>query len=346
MLKFFMFQKIKDFFSSSSPKESKSLKDLMSSVGYNREMLNNLSHDDFKKNLAEKVTGVNLENKRVILEQNHKEAWMAFQIANAQKIRNICFVNFFPKNLKGLFLKTHKNKKGIIELKTFEEAKDLQECVFVSSTEFNLENAVHVGEIGSSKQYSFFFNGNLSEIQKVEKAILSENVIGFSASTSIFDGSRFGFKKIFSERKAPKIKKHAPINEEEIKSAFFDGRVNFIHIQNLFEAYDNMPIASMSKLIPGLNANLKQMDEFFKEVKCMIRSMSNKEKKNPMILNTNSRVERISAGSGQSIEKTRKFIMSMISLLQRLKSPENRKKILESGNPMAMMSQLMGQIKK
>lgn len=333
---FYMFQKIKDFFSKNSNTNSvKSLKELMNNVGYNKEIIYGLDQGNFEENLIQKVTSSPLkENRRLLIEQNDKEAWRAFQVANAQKIHHICFINFFPKNLKGLVLKTHKNKNSILYLKSFEEAKLLSECVFVSFGSFPISNTATVGDISSDKKYYFLFNSSLSEIPKIEKVLTSDNVIGFSASQSIFDGSRFGFRKIFSTRKYKNNKFHSKFDEVQIKFAISSGKLNFLHIQSLFESFDNNKLLSAIKLIPGLStqANVDQFTTISKSMKAIICSMTPKEKKNPLLLNISSRVERIAKGSGQPLEKTRRFINQILSLIQLLKDPQIRRKFFETSD--------------
>lgn len=340
VLQFFMFQKIKDFFNKSQPNinDSKSLQDLMAKVGYNRELIQELSQTgEFNINLAKKITSPILEDKRLLLIQNDKEAWRAFQIANAQNINNICFINFFPKNLKGLFLKTHKNKKNILYLKSLEETKDLQECLFVSNGDFNLNNIEKVGDIESEQKYLFLFNSNLSEISKVEKALTSNNIIGFSSSTSIFDGSRFGFSKIFSQRKN-RIRPRKIFTEDEIKLAISLGKLNFYHFQSVFDGFDNNKLLAFIKHVPGMNVNIAQAQEVCKNMKSIINSMTPKEKQNPMLLSLNSRIERIAKGCGQPVAKTKPFISQILNLIQITRNPQMRQKFLEGTDLMSLLN--------
>jgi hypothetical protein len=365
MLQFFMsedstyhkvqvaYNKIRSFFDGSNdisednkqPMYTKSLHDLMRRAGYNKNILEELSKGGkFDENLSEKVTGLQLSNKRILLEQKDKDSWRVFQIANAQNISNICFVNFFPKELKKLILKIqkkYKNKDRIINLKSFEEAKTLSECVFVSYGECTLQNTVRAGDVLSDKDYIFLFNGNLSEIPRIEKTIVSNNVIGFSASTSIFDGSRFGFKKIFSPRKES-MKSRRTFSEEEIKRSFTAAELNFEHVQSLFDSFDSNKLLSAIKYMPGVNANAKEFEDLSKNIKSIINSMTPKEKRNPLLLN-NARIERIARGSGQTVEKTKLFISQIISLTQILKNPAMRKKMFEGTDLSAILGQHLGQ---
>ena len=340
-----MFQKIKDFFNlGKSSGESKSLKNLMISLGYNKDLLNNIPEDDFEKTLEKKFTASLLTSKRLLIEQENKDIWRAFQLANAQQIHNVCFINFIPENSNGFFLKSQKNKKKALTLRSFDEAKDLSECVFVSFGNFSIENSVKVGR-NIASDYQFLWNTSLSEISDIEKIISSGKVAGFSASKSIFDGSRFGFKKIFADRKY-KIKSAQTLSEQQIREDIARGKFNFVHLQSIFYMFDNSSIASIAK---KMNQNISQFSEISKSIKSMINSMTIKERKNPSLLNSNSRIERIAKGCGQKLEPTREFIRKSVSMLQELQKPEIIRRIMESGiDPLTMMnpSQWMNANKK
>lgn len=93
--------------------------------------------------------------------------------------------------------------------------------------------------------------------------------------------------------------------------------------------------SSLLKLVPGMAdiKNLKVDEKEFVRIEALICSMTDKERRNPKILNASRRI-RIAKGSGTSVQEINKFMKSF-EMTQKM-----MKKMKDSKSMKKMMSQM------
>ena len=98
-------------------------------------------------------------------------------------------------------------------------------------------------------------------------------------------------------------------------------------------------IKELASMIPGVGKAIKDLDiddNAFKSVEAIIRSMTEKERINPQIIN-GSRRQRIAKGSGTSLQEVNRLLTQFEQTRKMLKAASSFK-----GNPMKLMRGLRG----
>ena len=95
--------------------------------------------------------------------------------------------------------------------------------------------------------------------------------------------------------------------------------------------------SSILKMIPGMNKikDLKVDDKEFVKIEAIILSMTQKERRNPKILNGQRR-RRIANGSGTSVQEVNKFMNSFEmtqKMMKKMKSDKGFKNMMKNINP-------------
>ena len=152
------------------------------------------------------------------------------------------------------------------------------------------------------------FAKNISEHncgQLVNSLYNHKEFIGFSCSNSILDSFQNGTKILLRNiiNKNP-IKQFPVVNEMELMKKMQGGNLNFEDMLYAFKKVEEIGTSSIGsmlgiKITPDIIKGLNQQ-------KAIINSMTKKERNNPTIINQ-SRIERISKGSGVSIEMVKKL---------------------------------------
>ena len=133
------------------------------------------------------------------------------------------------------------------------------------------------------------------------------------------------------------------ITEEEakqIQSKIVKNQFNFNDFLNQIQQIKKMGnIKELASMIPGVGKAIKDLDiddNAFKSVEAIIRSMTEKERINPQIIN-GSRRQRIAKGSGTSLQEVNRLLTQFEQTRKMLKAASSFK-----GNPMKLMRGLRG----
>ena len=133
------------------------------------------------------------------------------------------------------------------------------------------------------------------------------------------------------------------ITEEEakqIQSKIVKNQFNFNDFLNQIQQIKKMGnIKELASMIPGVGKAIKDLDiddNAFKSVEAIIRSMTEKERINPQIIN-GSRRQRIAKGSGTTLQEVNRLLTQFEQTRKMLKAASSFK-----GNPMKLMRGLKG----
>ena len=126
---------------------------------------------------------------------------------------------------------------------------------------------------------------------------MASRILGMGDVLSIIEKA----EESFDEEEAKKM-------EEQLKKQNFD--LND-YLMQLRQVKKMGSFSSLIKMIPGMNQlkDIKVDDKEFDRIEAIIWSMTNKERKNPKLLNA-SRRKRIANGSGTSVQEINKFMTS------------------------------------
>ncbi|MCI5783878.1 MAG: signal recognition particle protein, partial [Bacteroidales bacterium] len=127
---------------------------------------------------------------------------------------------------------------------------------------------------------------------------------------------------------------------KQIQSKIVKNQFNFNDFLNQIQQIKKMGnIKELASMIPGVGKAIKDIDiddNAFKSVEAIIRSMTEKERVNPQIINA-SRRQRIAKGSGTSIQEVNRLLTQFEQTRKMLKAASQFK-----GNPMKMMRNMRG----
>lgn len=121
----------------------------------------------------------------------------------------------------------------------------------------------------------------------------------------------------------------------ELERKFSKNQFNFNDFYNQIQQIKKLGnIKDIAAMIPGVGKAIKDVDiddDAFKSIEAIIRSMTEKERTHPDIIDT-SRRRRIAAGSGTSLQEVNRILKNFEDMRKLMKSAMNLK-----GNPMKMM---------
>ena len=133
------------------------------------------------------------------------------------------------------------------------------------------------------------------------------------------------------------------ISEDEakqIQSKIVKNQFNFNDFLNQIQQIKKMGnIKELASMIPGVGKAIKDLDiddNAFKSIEAIIRSMTEKERVNPQIIN-GSRRQRIAKGSGTSLQEVNRLLTQFEQTRKMLKAASQFK-----GNPMKLMRGMRG----
>jgi len=131
------------------------------------------------------------------------------------------------------------------------------------------------------------------------------------------------------------------ISEDEVKkiqSKISKNQFDFNDFLNQIQQIKKMGnLKDLASMIPGVGKAIKDIDiddDAFKGIEAIIRSMTQKERENPQIIN-GSRRQRIARGSGTTLQDVNRLLTQFEQMRKMLKMANNIK-----GNPMKMMRNL------
>ncbi len=121
----------------------------------------------------------------------------------------------------------------------------------------------------------------------------------------------------------------------ELERKFSKNQFNFNDFYNQIQQIKKLGnIKDIAAMIPGVGKAIKDVDiddDAFKSIEAVIRSMTEKERTHPDIIDA-SRRRRIAAGSGTSLQEVNRILKNFEDMRKIMKSAMNMK-----ANPMKMM---------
>ncbi len=162
----------------------------------------------------------------------------------------------------------------------------------------------------------------LSDIEQFHPDRMASRILGMGDVLSIIEKA----EESFNEEEAKKM-------EEQLRKQNFD--LND-YLMQLRQVKKMGSFSSLIKMIPGMNQlkDIKVDDKEFDRIEAIICSMTNKERRNPKLLNA-SRRKRIASGSGTSVQEINKFMTSFETtqkMMKKIKTGKGMKNMMKNLN--------------
>ena len=161
----------------------------------------------------------------------------------------------------------------------------------------------------------------LSELEVFHPDRMASRILGMGDVLSIIEKA----EESFNAEEAEKLTKQLTKKEFDLND----------YLAQLRQVKKMGSFSSLLKLVPGMAdiKNLKVDEKEFVRIEALICSMTDKERRNPKILNASRRI-RIAKGSGTSVQEINKFMKSF-EMTQKM-----MKKMKDSKSMKKMMSQM------
>lgn len=152
----------------------------------------------------------------------------------------------------------------------------------------------------------------LSDIEVFHPDRMASRILGMGDILSVIEQA----EQAFDEEEAIKL-------EEKLKKQSFDLDDYLTQLRQMKKMGS---FSSILKMIPGMNKfkDLKVDDKEFGKIEAIICSMTQKERRNPKILNGSRRI-RIAKGSGTSVQEINRFMNSFEMTQKMMKKMQNNK---------------------
>ena len=162
----------------------------------------------------------------------------------------------------------------------------------------------------------------LSDIEQFHPDRMASRILGMGDVLSIIEKA----EESFNEEEAKKM-------EEQLRKQTFD--LND-YLAQLRQVKKMGSFSSLLKMIPGMNQlkDIKVDDKEFDRIEAIICSMTNKERKDPRLLNA-SRRKRIANGSGISVQQINKFMNSFETtqkMMKKIKTGKGMRNMMKNLN--------------
>lgn len=251
-------------------------------------------------------------------------AYSAFQFAKSMKIQKIIFEDNFDAKYLGYGLKTkirvYLNKSLVSDnnkIKLAEFAKKHYNPIEYSDNEGIFVTSKSKGDVydiqyDNSDEFVFYSN-----IKDVNKAIHNKKIVGFSADTSIFNGSKSLEKQIRILQQNKKVKKNVFPEYETSQIQSIMNSKNTIHFAHLKFMLQNMDSIVGNPLFKGLLTNFGSILPTVKKFSFAMDSFTKKEVFNPALMNE-SRMSRIALGSKVPLQ----VVQQLCELCKKLRSED------------------------
>lgn len=226
---------------------------------------------------------------------------------------------------------------------------NFKHIVFTFNPSCNFEKYGYKSKISASinSNYSSDFNGLIvvlkgSKVENIPKIEINQNngnftflsmnskniggllnlvfnnkdtIIGFSSSKSVLDSHLSGVNQLYYNiLQIQKSKKRAVISEMSLMQKFQSKNAE-INFDEVFFSLDKIKEFAGNKSLESLGVKITpEMVKALEKQKSIIEAMTEKERKNPSILN-HQRILRIAKGSGNTIE----MVKNLISLIAKMK---------------------------
>ena len=158
----------------------------------------------------------------------------------------------------------------------------------------------------------------LSELEVFHPDRMASRILGMGDVLSIIEKA----EETFDQEEAEKLTKQLAKNEFDLND----------YLAQLRQVKKMGSFSSLLKLIPGM-ANIKDLkvdEKEFVRIEAIICSMTEKERRNPRILNGQRRI-RIAKGSGTSVQEINKFMKSFEmtqKMMKQMKDSKSMKKMM------------------
>jgi len=162
----------------------------------------------------------------------------------------------------------------------------------------------------------------LSDIEEFHPDRMASRILGMGDVLSIIEKA----EETFDLEEAEKLEKKLRKNEFDLDD----------YLAQLRQVKKMGSFSSILKMIPGMSQikNLKVDDKEFVRIEAIICSMTQKERRNPKLLNAGRRV-RIAKGSGTTVQEINKFMTSFEmtqKMMKKMKDGKSMKKMMNSLN--------------
>jgi signal recognition particle subunit SRP54 len=150
---------------------------------------------------------------------------------------------------------------------------------------------------------------------------MAQRILGMGDIVSLVEKAQM----VYDEEEASKLNKKIAANK-------FDFEDFYTQIQQIKKMGN---LKDLMGMIPGVGKAIKEIDindDAFKEIECIIQSMTPKERKNPEIIN-GSRRARIAKGSGKDVQKVNQLMKQFEEMKKMMKTVN---KMQSSGRNMRM----------
>ena len=163
----------------------------------------------------------------------------------------------------------------------------------------------------------------LSDIETFHPDRMASRILGMGDMLSIIEKA----EEAFDEEEAIKL-------EKKLKKQEFDLDDYLIQLRQMKKLGS---FSSLLKMIPGMNKfkDIKVDDKEFVRIEAIICSMTQKEKRNPKLLN-GSRRKRIAQGAGVTVQEVNRFMNSFEmtqKMMKKMKTDKGMKNLLKEVNP-------------
>ena len=162
----------------------------------------------------------------------------------------------------------------------------------------------------------------LSELEVFHPDRMASRILGMGDVLSIIEKA----EESFDQEEAEKLTKQLSKKEFDLND----------YLLQLRQVKKMGSFSSILKMIPGM-ANIKDLkvdEKEFTRIEAIICSMTDKERKNPKLLNGSRRI-RIANGSGTSVQEINKFMKSFEmtqKMMKQMKDKKSLKKMMKEMN--------------
>ena len=156
----------------------------------------------------------------------------------------------------------------------------------------------------------------LSDIEVFHPNRMAERILGMGDVLSIIEKA----EEAFDENEAIELEKKLRKQEFDLDD----------YLTQLRQIKKMGSFSSLLKMLPGANklGDIKVDDHEFVKIEAIICSMTQKERRNPKILN-GSRRQRIAAGSGTTVQDVNKFMKSFEMTQKMMKQMKGKKGVMK-----------------
>ena len=160
----------------------------------------------------------------------------------------------------------------------------------------------------------------LSDIEEFHPDRMASRILGMGDVLSIIEKA----EETFDIEEAEKLEKQLRKGEFDLND----------YLAQLKQIKKMGSFSSILKMIPGLNKfkDLKVDDKEFTRIEAIISSMTDKERRNPKILNGSRRI-RIAKGSGTTVQQINQFMKSFEmtqTMMKKMKTEKGMKNVMKS----------------